>query len=194
MGKLEERSKKRTRRGQIETAVLGSLALAGIATVALVSPNVLQLLKRIDPGWASKRDPRQRLREVAYRLKHKGYVEFIREQGSTRMRITPKGAVALSVMTIRSTLPVRPRRWDGKWRLVIFDIPEKRRTLRQQVRTLVARYGFVRLQDSVWVYPYDCEELIMLLKASLKIGVDMRYIIADVIEFDAPLKAHFDLK
>lgn len=53
--------------------------------------------------------------------------------------------------------------------------------------------GFVRLQDSVWVYPYDCEDLITLLKADLKVGKDVLYVVADRIEYDQPLRTLFDL-
>ena len=86
-----------------------------------------------------------------------------------------------------------PRHWDGKWRLVIVEIPEKKRGVRDRIRGLVVRLGFLRLQDSVWVYPYDCEELVTLLKTDLKIGRAVLYIIADAIEFDRPLRAHFGL-
>lgn len=75
----------------------------------------------------------------------------------------------------------------------MFDIPERRRRVRTRVRQTLTTMGFYRLQDSVWVYPYDCEELIILLKADFKIGKDLLYVIADKVEHDAPLKTHFGL-
>ncbi len=54
--------------------------------------------------------------------------------------------------------------------------------------------GFARLQDSVWVYPYDCEDLMALLKADLKIGMAVLYMIVEHIENDKHLRAHFSLK
>lgn len=54
--------------------------------------------------------------------------------------------------------------------------------------------GFVRLQDSVWVYPYDCEDFIALLKAELKVGKDVLYAIVDTIEFDKHIRRHFGLR
>ena len=53
--------------------------------------------------------------------------------------------------------------------------------------------GFLRLQDSVWVFPYDCEEVIALIKADLRIGKDVLYTIVEKIENDKPIKKHFDL-
>ena len=53
--------------------------------------------------------------------------------------------------------------------------------------------GFLRLKDSVWVYPYDCEDLVTLMKADFKIGKDILYIIAETIENDSWLKKEFGL-
>ena len=46
-----------------------------------------------------------------------------------------------------------------KWRVIIFDIPEKEK-MRLQISYLFKQSGLYRLQDSVWVYPYDCEDII----------------------------------
>lgn len=53
--------------------------------------------------------------------------------------------------------------------------------------------GFLKLQDSVWIYPYDCEELVALLKADFRIGKDILYVIADSLENDGWIKRHFGL-
>ena len=109
------------------------------------------------------------------------------------MRLTSKGETYAALVGEGRLVPKKPRRWDKKWRLLVFDIPEKRRRARNQIRTTLATLGFVRLQDSVCVYPYDCEDLITLLKADLKIGKDVLYVIADKIEYDKPLLARFNL-
>jgi len=192
MGAMESTSKKRMRRGQIERAILSTLAVAGVGLVAMAAPNALQLLKYADPDWMIKRDPKQRIREAANRLKKKGLVEFVREHGRVHLRITEKGRRRFGTLVSFGPLP-RPKRWDGKWRLVIFDIPEKRHGLRARARGIVAGFGFVRLQDSVWAYPYDCEEAVALLKAELHIRKDLLYIIADAIEYDVPLRKEFGL-
>jgi len=158
----------------------------------MAAPNTLQLLKKVDPDWIVKRSPKQRIREAAYRLQKKGLVAFEHKHNRVFLRITTRGKTRLQSLVVRGPLP-RPLRWDGKWRLVIFDIPEKRHSLRARARGIVAGFGFVRLQDSVWAYPYDCEEAIALLKSELHIGKDLLYIIADAIEYDLPLRKEFAL-
>ena len=88
----------------------------------------------------------------------------------------------------------RPKRWDRKWRILIFDIPEYRKGLRDKIRRTLGVIGFVRLQDSVWVYPHDCEDLIAFLKADFRVGKDMLYMIVEELEGDGHLKRHFGLR
>ena len=73
-------------------------------------------------------------------------------------------------------------------------IPEHLRFVRDQIRATLVSVGFRRLQDSVWIYPYDCEELIILLKADLEIGKDLLYMIVDTLEADEDIIDYFGLK
>ena len=61
------------------------------------------------------------------------------------------------------------------------------------MRRMLVAMGFLPLQRSVWVYPYDCEDVIVLLKADLRIGKDMLYLIVDELENDKWLRKEFDL-
>ncbi len=188
---LESQARAKRKRVQMEHIVLGSLAVAGALSFAILAPNAARLLKHIDISWARKRDPRFRVRETAHRLKKKGLLTWNTEKD--RLELTTRGrAEAARIRTGLIEIP-RPRKWDGRWRIVIFDISEKRRSLRIRVRHLLERLGFVRLQDSVWVHPYDCEEIVSILKHDFKIGRELLYIIADAVEFDRPLRKHFEL-
>ncbi|KKW42146.1 MAG: hypothetical protein UY91_C0006G0018 [Parcubacteria group bacterium GW2011_GWB1_55_9] len=74
-----------------------------------------------------------------------------------------------------------------------FDVPEKRKKIRERLRFEMQEVGFLHLQDSAWVYPYDCEEFIALLKADLHIGKDVLYAIVEEIENDKWIRKHFSL-
>lgn len=193
MGKMEAKSRKRRKRVRLENIIFGTLAVAGVAAVAAAAPNSLQLLKHVDPDWMIKRDPRRRLRETLSRMKRKGFITFEQRNGRNLPRLTATGLAEAQRLSLGMYAIKIPFRWDKKWRVVIFDIPEKKKDMRNRVRRLVAGLGFYRLQDSVWAYPYDCEEVIALLKLNLKIGSELLYMIVDVIEYDRPLRVHFDL-
>ncbi len=188
---LESRARTKRKRVQIENVVLGSLALAGTLSFAILAPNATRLLKHVDLSWARKRDPRLRVRETTYRLKKKGLIVWNTKKD--KLELTKKGCVAASRIRTGLIEISKPRKWDGRWRIVIFDISEKRRGLRVRVRHLLKRLGFLRLQDSVWVHPYDCEEIVSILKHDFRIGKELLYIIADAVEYDRPMREHFGL-
>ena len=87
----------------------------------------------------------------------------------------------------------KPRKWDKKWRVIIFDIPEKKKKIRERVRYIFNKAGLYCLQDSVWVSPYDCEEVITLLKTNLHVGKNILYLIVDELENDRELRREFGL-
>src|SRR3989344_785465 len=193
MGEMEKKSRQRSKRVRVEKILLRTIATAEGVMDAFLAPRALRSLKDGDPDWLRKRDPKKRISESAYLLKQKGLVEFRLDGGKKRLYLTDKGRRAMDSVWSEDFHLKLPNRWDGKWRLVIFDIPERRRNVRDKMRALMFRLGFLRLQDSVWVYPYACEELVTLLKTDLKTGRAVLYVIADAIEFDAPIRAHFGL-
>ena len=188
MGILEEKIKRKTRVKNLEKIVLGTIATAGLLGVALLAPNALQALKLF--GWK----PHKRYREVITRSRER----LIEHNLLTRdekgfLRLTPKGETKLRELERREYKLPHPKRWDKKWRLLIFDIPEKRKYLREKIRNTLRAIGFNQLQKSVWVYPYDCEDLITLLKADFKIGTELLYMIVDSLENDEDLQNVFAL-
>ena len=64
------------------------------------------------------------------------------------------------------------RGWDGKWRVVVFDLPEEKRSLRNELRKQLRAAGFGGLQGSVWISP-DHVELVSdrLRKTAVSCGV-----------------------
>jgi len=63
-----------------------------------------------------------------------------------------------------------PRIWDRNFRMVLFDIPEKKKKARNIFREKIKEMNFVRFNDSVWIYPYSCQEEIDFIANYLKIG------------------------
>lgn len=188
MGKLEEKNKKRRKKADLQKLLLTTVSTAGIIGVGLLAPQVLGAMKKLGmlPG------PRQTdsIRDTRNKLVQKGLLVW---EGK-KLRVTEKGCKKLNSWALQDYQISKPKKWDERWRVLIFDIPERRKGLRDKVRRTLIAVGFVHLQDSVWVYPYDCEELITLLKADFKIGKDMLYMIVDTLEYDTPVRARFGLK
>lgn len=87
------------------------------------------------------------------RLRENGLVDFI-DDTQLVLRLTDKG----KEKALLSKLLVDEDKWDGKWRIVIFDIPEKRRITRDVLRQKLKSWGFVPWQQSVWVTKKNCAE------------------------------------
>ncbi len=187
MGQMEEKSKRRTRNQKLKLLVLGSIAIAGTLAVGLVAPNVLGAMGKL--GLMPKLRQEEYIGGARRRLKKQGLLE----ERDGFLRITPKGETHLRSLSLSLAQPVKLKRWDEKWRVLIFDIPEKRKGLRARIREHLHAAGFIRLQNSVWVYPYPCEEFVALLKAELKVGKDMLYLIVDSLEGDRNMRKEFGL-
>ena len=187
MGILEEKSKKRKKKENIQKAILSTIKVAGLLSVALVAPNSIQYLKSFGliPG--------KRQKEIILRSRDNLVRDGLLKYRNGFIELTEKGKARLGLLEMKDWKMDKPRKWDGKWRMLIFDIPEKRRPLRNKIRFTLLSLGFFRLQDSVWVYPYACEDPVNLLKADFKVGKDLLYLIVDFIEDDKGLKKLFGL-
>ena len=183
MGKLEERNRKEN----LQKLILGSVATVGILSIGLIAPNVIGAMSKM--GILPKLRQKEYVSSSATRLVKRGLLKF--ENGS--YRLTVEGERILRRWQLSSHKLKKPKKWDGKWRMIIFDIPEKKRGIRKQVVTLFNQAGFYRLQDSVWIYPYDCENVIGLLKTDFGVGKEILYVIANEIENDRHLRHEFGL-
>ncbi len=191
---IEHRISRLTRRQRTQDIVLMSLYTLSVLGVGIVAPNALQLFKYVEKYLPQKTNIKTRTSQAITRLVAKGLVVRTKNAGRTVLRLTRKGKEAANAIEIRQKVsPQKPKRWDGKWRIVIFDVWEKRRSVRNKLRIMLHNTGFVKIQHSVWVYPYPCEDLFVFLRADLRLGQGMLYIVADEIEHDARLRQHFGL-
>ena len=187
MGTLEKTLKREVRRTKINRAIINTLYTTGVVTIGLLAPNVLGAMGK--RGLINPPQKKQAVKKSFNKLVSQGYIEV---KGGKAI-LTQKGEGFATLLGENLLSPRKPKRWDKKWRILIFDIPESKKKQREYIRMTLINLGFIRLQDSVWVYPYDCEDYINLLKTDLHAGKDVLYIIADKIEYDAPLRKYFEL-
>jgi DNA-binding transcriptional regulator PaaX len=168
--------------------LLNAIKLAGVLAVALVVPNILGAMQRL--GMVPGKRHKASLGRSLERLVENGLV-IRSEKGYS---LTRAGERRMSQFVFEDFAIRRARLWDERWRVVVFDIPEKRRKLRVRLREILMLAGFLRLQDSVWIHPYDCEDLLTLLKTELGIGKHLVYMVVESIENDRDLRSHFSLR
>ncbi|OGI94922.1 hypothetical protein A3A03_01065 [Candidatus Nomurabacteria bacterium RIFCSPLOWO2_01_FULL_40_18] len=193
MGNLEQEIKKKDKRKNIQKIILNTVFAMSALSVALVAPNVLSAISKLEGSLKRKKNLKYSINDSFTRLREKGLIEIIEINGKKVARITEKGEGKLDFLNKHHFKLKTPKKWDGRWRVVIFDIKESKSKTRFLLRTTLSQIGFVRLQNSVWLYPYDCEDLISLLKADFKIGKDVLYMIVEKLENDWHLRKTFNL-
>jgi CRISPR-associated endonuclease Cas2 len=82
---------------------------------------------------------------------------------------------------------IRPKKkWDGKWRVVIFDISEDKKPKREKIREWLKNIGLKELQKSVYVYPFDFKSQLNLMTGILAVP-EIKYMVCDIIEGEEEL-------
>lgn len=124
-------------------------------------------------------------------LKRKGYIETYVEGKEKFIELTEKGIDRAKLMKAYDIVISRPERWDGKWRIVIYDIPQKHNANRDRFRRKLIKLGLIKVQDSVYIYPFECTEEIMLLTTRLLISKYVLITISEIIQGETKLIEKF---
>lgn len=167
----------------------------------LVGGGSLLLLGAVAPGAVSAAASILAKRAGIPETKAKRALRYAVDQGLIVLNDTPSGVeLALSragrirwqKIDLESPLPAR--RWDGYWRLVIFDIPNRQRLARDAFRDKLKRLGLRQLQESVWITPYPCKQEINSLSQLYNLEQYIRLIEVRRLEDEATWLAKFALK
>jgi phenylacetic acid degradation operon negative regulatory protein len=126
--------------------------------------------------WYGPRDlPKSSIALAISRLRRKGLVEKKVDEGRLILKLTEAGYDWLLKNKLDEQIE-----WDGIWRLVIFDIPEKHKRVRDTLRRRLKEWGFHAWQKSVWATkkPLTCA-LRNLIK---QLGVEEWVLVIESVE------------
>lgn len=113
---------------------------------------------------------------------------------SVIFKLTAKGKQKLFLGgIIGKLLKEKNRRWDKKWRIIIFDIPEKRKNARNFLRRELLENNFYMLQKSVWITPHKISDKLNELLEELDLNRCVRCIVADYINYERDLLKYFKI-
>ena len=143
-----------TKTKEITKTILELLAVTGGLTVLALlgegrqSPQLLRVLGKYSTV---------RIRETVKRFRMQKYIQYDMDDETAPIVLTKKGMARFSHHRLREVF-AHKKKWDYLWRMVIFDIPEKRKHLRELFRRELQQAGFYRLQRSIFVSPFACEK------------------------------------
>ncbi len=126
--------------------------LHAFSKIPTIREAVYPELRKIRRLYEKKRK-RKNFRQLLYYLKKRGYIQIKNLQGVEGVILTKKGFDHVWKTTVVAV--ERKKRRDGRWQMLIFDIPEKQRRLRDILRENLLLLDYRMLQRSVWVCPYD---------------------------------------
>ncbi len=95
--------------------------------------------------------------------------KIIRLDKKETFSFTKHGARWLKSAYLKKMRLLSPR-WDHKWRVIIFDIPQELHHARNSFRRKLQTLGFFMLQKSIFVFPYSCEKDLGYICTTYKIS------------------------
>lgn len=138
--------------------------------------------------FISRHERKKYLQQTLERFEKRGLIEGKEK----KYRVTAKGKAFFS----RYRKKVRDRalkQWDGKWRLVSFDVPNKYRERRDVLRSSLKETGFYQLQKSVWIAPYEMTKEFWKFIVMNGLHRYCKVMLIEVLEGDEALKKRFNL-
>lgn len=193
-GARKEELVRRAKEGgeQIGKILLTLLAVGGAITIAAVAPNIFAAVgKSRREQWFFNEDDFRRCRN--YFVKQ-GYASFANRGGATVVRLLQSGRTHILRSAFEHLSFPIAKQWDGFWRVIIFDIPDRHKWAREGFRKALRQIGMHCMQESVFVSPHPCEDALQFLISVFSLSPHVRFIKTEHLDDDSDLKEVFGIK
>ena len=140
-----------------------------------------------------KTQSRSIIRSITY-LKRQRLISVIEKGNQQILTLSENGKKRMLQFNLDKISIKKSKKWDGLWRLVIFDIPEEIKRGREALRDKLKHLGFYQLQKSCFVYPYECRDEIDFITEIFQVSPYINFIIAKSIEGEPQLEKFFGIK
>ncbi len=188
----------RLRQGSRPYQILRTLAVGGgVLAITLLAPSAAaQLIRAGVRSYIRKRrfEKEKFLRDLR-NLQSRELIDFREsEDGTVAITITRGGKECMLRYQSDELTLKKQKHWDGKWRLVLFDIPHGVKKARDAFRQKLRGMDFYPLQKSVFITPYPCEDEIDFLGSLLNVRSHVLILYVSTFEGEEKLKHHFHLQ
>lgn len=159
-------------------ALLLTLGAGVVIGGALIFPSAGILYREFKKQQWEDAKKRGVLRSTIKRLEKQKLISWKEKDGELQLTLEEKGrkrvlGYRIDGMTLKNT-----GKWDGFWRVIIFDIPEDNRKAREFFREKLKDLGFQQLQKSVFITRLECKDEIDFLRHNFEISPYVSYILA----------------
>lgn len=130
------------------------------------------------------------LRRNLKRLQDQKILEIINENEQEVIKLTQKGHIKYLRFKLEE-LSLKGKSWDGKWRLVIYDISKLKKSAQENFRRVLKQINFFPLQKSVYLTPYKCREEIEYLREYFNLSAEVLLLEISKLENESYYKQYF---
>lgn len=113
--------------------------------------------------------------------------------GATTLILTERGKKKALTYQIDDIKIPPMKKWDKKWRIVLFDIPENMKKARDALARALKSAGFIKFQKSVFIHPFECRNEVDFIIEFFNVRPHVRFITATEIDNELHLKDQFNL-
>ena len=166
-------------RGELAKDILKGLAVGGLIVASFALPNLPQVFSLF--GIKSAKD-RYRMKRAMESLKRQRLIEIYEKGDDEVMEITEKGKKRILKYKFDDMNLVRPKKWDGLWRVISFDIPERYKRERSALTRKLKDMEIYPLQKSVFVCPFECRDEIDFVGEVLDVRKYVHYFSANEMD------------
>ena len=179
-----------------ETAAQWVIFIAAMGMAAPMSPKgglldaICMCIEHYSEKSAAMK-PRS-LSQAVYYLKKRKAISIKEVDGEIKIVLKERGRKMVLQYRWNGLEVSKPSKWDGRWRMLMFDIPKGHEMARKALRRKLKGIGFLQFQKSVWIYPYPCEAEIDFISEYLEIAPYVN-LIAVRIDKDGELRKAFKM-
>jgi len=182
------------KRGELAKQILLMVAAGLFIPAAFAFPKLPSVLLPLIKSFSKKlRTQNYAIAKSITYLKRRRLVSVVEKDGQQILMLSEYGKKRVLQFDLDKIIIKKPKKWDGWWRLVIFDIPEECKQGREALREKLKKLGFFQLQKSCFVYPYECKDEIDFITEIFDISSYINFIMAKSIEGEEQLKKYFGI-
>jgi len=177
-------------RGELAKEILEGLAIGGLIVASFALPGLPQVFRLF--GINNSRD-RFRMKRAIQALEKQKLINIFEKDSEEIMEITEKGNKRVLKYKFEEMKIIRPKKWDGHWHIISFDIPEKHKRGRDALTRKLKEMELYPLQKSVFICPFECRDEVDFIGDIFNIRKFIHYFVAIEIDDEEYLKQFYNL-
>ena len=177
-------------KSEIAKDILFWIFATGAITIAATSPYFIQNVLRANQKL--EKYPKRKIQDTFSSFRKRGLIEINRSNKQVYISLTKEGKKKAGILQINDLRIARPKKWDGMWRVLLFDIAHEKRSYREALRGKLKELNFFLFHKSVWVHTFDCKAEMEILRDFFGFdSQEMCLLVVESIEHDEKLREFF---